>query len=163
MPTVLIATSKFRLLAEQVAASLDAPDLRMLVVDHPLGGTPESTVVAWADGAVDDAIRLLLGTAEAPAPGEAGASAATEPAGGEGTLGAVEAAVAEIRALVEADGGDVELVTADRSTVRLRLILETAACRECVMPRAHLEQVALDRMRAHLPMLVAVEIDDPRE
>jgi hypothetical protein len=35
------------------------PDVRTVVVDHPLGGTDEATIVAWADGAVERVIALL--------------------------------------------------------------------------------------------------------
>ena len=37
------------------------PEARILEVDHPLGGTDEATVLAWADGAVEEALRLLTG------------------------------------------------------------------------------------------------------
>ena len=36
----------------------------------------------------------------------------------------------------------------DGSTVKLRLVVETASCVECVMPREILEQVALNIFRA---------------
>jgi hypothetical protein len=47
--------------------------------------------------------------------------------------------------------------------VRLRLVLDTAECAECVIPRKFLETVALDMMRRDLPGVVAVRISDPRE
>jgi hypothetical protein len=31
----------------------------VLEVDHPLGGTDEATIIAWADAAVDRTIALL--------------------------------------------------------------------------------------------------------
>ncbi len=76
---------------------------------------------------------------------------------------AVDAALDEVRGLVTPDGGDVELDGVDDSTVRLRLVLETAHCVECVMPRPFLEQVALGVFQRNGVGVDAVAIDDPRE
>ena len=57
----MVTTTKFRALTDQVAASLGQPDARILEVDHPLGGTDEATIEAWADAAVEEALRLLTG------------------------------------------------------------------------------------------------------
>lgn len=72
-------------------------------------------------------------------------------------------ALDEVRALVQADGGEMELVGLDDGQVSLRLILEGASCEECVMPRDFLEQIALDVMRKSVPAVSGVSIDDPRE
>jgi hypothetical protein len=58
---VIVTTTKFRALTDQVAASLGQPDARILEVGHPLGGTDVATVEAWADAAVEEALRLLTG------------------------------------------------------------------------------------------------------
>ncbi len=70
--------------------------------------------------------------------------------------------MADVRALVAADGGDLVLEGVDGDTVTLTLVLDSAECRECVMPGAFLEQVALDMMAAAVPDLRAVVIHDPR-
>jgi len=75
----------------------------------------------------------------------------------------LDEAVGELRALVALDGGDVELVSANEGTVALRLILEGAECRECVMPKEFLEQIALDMVTTRITEVNAVTIDDPRE
>ena len=75
----------------------------------------------------------------------------------------LDEAVGELRALVALDGGDVELVSANGGTVALRLILEGAECRECVMPKEFLEQIALDMVTTRLNEVSAVSIEDPRE
>lgn len=75
----------------------------------------------------------------------------------------LDEAVGELRALVALDGGDVELVSANEGTVALRLILEGAECRECVMPKEFLEQIALDMVTTRLSGVNTVTIDDPRE
>tara|TARA_B100000945_G_scaffold68447_1_gene51656 strand:+ start:7510 stop:7722 length:213 start_codon:yes stop_codon:yes gene_type:complete len=61
IPTVVVTTREFRSLTDQVAASLGHPDLRILEVGHPLGGTKEETILEWADDAVEATIQLLTG------------------------------------------------------------------------------------------------------
>jgi hypothetical protein len=38
------------------------PDVRTVIVDHPLGGTDEATIVAWADAAVERVVALFTGS-----------------------------------------------------------------------------------------------------
>ena len=59
---MLVATSEFRALAAEVAATMGLPDMRIVTVGHPLGGTDEATVTEWAGGAVEPALRLLTGS-----------------------------------------------------------------------------------------------------
>ena len=56
---MLVTTTQFRTLAEEVAATLGLAEARLLTVEHPLGGTSEATIAAWADGAVEEALRLF--------------------------------------------------------------------------------------------------------
>ncbi len=73
-------------------------------------------------------------------------------------------ALDEVRALVQADGGDMTLVaTNDTGQVDLLLVVEGASCEECVMPREILEQIALDMLHRKVPAVTSVTIDDPRE
>jgi|GEM_PF-429641 hypothetical protein len=72
-------------------------------------------------------------------------------------------ALVGVRDLVAADGGDIVVTGTDEHTVTLTLILDTAECAECVMPRSFLETVALDIMQPALPGLQSVFILDPRE
>ena len=69
----------------------------------------------------------------------------------------------EARQLVQADGGDMELVSTDDGTVSLKLILEGASCVECVMPKQFLEEIVLDMLMRAGHGVSAVAIDDPRE
>ena len=75
----------------------------------------------------------------------------------------LQSALDEVRGLVTPDGGDVELDAVDGTTVRLRLVLETAHCVECVMPRPFLEQVSLGIFERNGVTADVVTIDDPRE
>ena len=63
IPTVLVSTTAFSPLAREVAETLGMPDVRIVEVGHPLGGTAEATVLDWADAAVESTLRLLT---EAP-------------------------------------------------------------------------------------------------
>jgi hypothetical protein len=65
--------------------------------------------------------------------------------------------ISPVRDLIQLDGGDVEVLADDGSSVHLRLLLEDAECAECVMPRGVLEEVSSKLLG------VAVKIDDPRE
>jgi Fe-S cluster biogenesis protein NfuA len=76
---------------------------------------------------------------------------------------ALTSALEEVQEIIRADGGDLHLVGVDGGTARLRLVVETAACVECVLPRSMLEQVALKMMKPSVPGLTGVEVDDPRE
>jgi Fe-S cluster biogenesis protein NfuA len=75
---------------------------------------------------------------------------------------AVSAAVAEIRELVAADGGDVDLVAVTTGGIHLALVLPDEACRECVMPKVFLERVAAGIASKH-GAPAPVTIDDPRD
>lgn len=51
---MVLATTRFEVLTRTVARSLGLPDARVVVVEHPLGGTDPETVLRWADAAVDE-------------------------------------------------------------------------------------------------------------
>jgi hypothetical protein len=58
---VVVTTTKFELLTDRVAANFGVARGRILVVDHPLGGTDEATIISWADGAVERTMALFTG------------------------------------------------------------------------------------------------------
>lgn len=60
---MVVTTTKFRALTDQVAASLGMADLRIVEVEHPLGGTDPDVVTGWADHAADEALALFVGSA----------------------------------------------------------------------------------------------------
>jgi len=55
----VVTTTNFAALTDRVAANFGLPQCRVVVVDHPLGGTDEATIVAWADAAVERIIKLF--------------------------------------------------------------------------------------------------------
>ena len=60
-PAVVFTTTRFEALTRQVASSFGLPDSRIVVVDHPLGGTDAETIELWADASVDRVLSLLTG------------------------------------------------------------------------------------------------------
>ena len=60
---MLVATTAFVALASEVAVTLGMPDVRIVTVEHPLGGASEAAVIDRADAAVEQALRLLTGPA----------------------------------------------------------------------------------------------------
>jgi Fe-S cluster biogenesis protein NfuA len=77
----------------------------------------------------------------------------------------VRVASVEVAGLVQADGGDLELLSVDTTTgaVALRLLLQSANCAECVLPRAMLEGVATGIIQRSVPGVTGISIDDPRD
>jgi hypothetical protein len=56
---VVFTTTRFQDLTARVAQNFGADDVRVVVVDHPLGGTPEATIEQWGGAAVERLIQLL--------------------------------------------------------------------------------------------------------
>ncbi len=61
MPAVVVTTTRFAALTDQVARNFGLPECRVVIVDHPLGGTDEQTILGWADGAVERILALFTG------------------------------------------------------------------------------------------------------
>ena len=59
IPTVLVATGELRLLADQPAAGLGLAGLRIVSVEHPIGGVSEAAILDRADAVVDEVLGLL--------------------------------------------------------------------------------------------------------
>ena len=162
-----MTTTKFRDLCYQVADQFGVPDARILVVDHPLGATQQSTILDWADSAVDDVVKLFTATDhtdtsaftadEAPTDALTKASVPLDPD--------LEPTIRQLQELIRADGGDLLVTSIDRAagTIELSLVVEGAECIECVMPREFLEQIALTQLAEVAPDIMAVTINDPRE
>lgn|GEM_PF-209721 len=150
----MIATAPFAALTKQVGAHLGVPDVRMITIGHPLGASDAATVRGFADAVVDHAIEVLFGE---PSPSSARQATARPPTTSD------HPGVEQIRALLQADGGDVVTESITDGVVRLRLELRDASCAECVLPRATLEAMSLKILTQHDASISAVHIDDPRE
>ena len=59
VPTVVATTTSFVELTRHVAAGFGVPEARIAVFPHPLGGTSDDTILAWADAAVDEVVALF--------------------------------------------------------------------------------------------------------
>lgn len=58
-PAVVVTTTKFEPIAVTLSDTQGMPDTRRLVLPHPIGGTDEPTLHAWADAAADTLISLF--------------------------------------------------------------------------------------------------------
>ncbi len=54
---MVVTTERFTELTVESARTLGAPNPRVVAVGHPLGGTDEETILAWADAAVEETLR----------------------------------------------------------------------------------------------------------
>jgi hypothetical protein len=61
-PAVVVTTTRFEPVAVTMAANFGLPELRILVLDHPIGGTPPATLDQWADAACDRLVELFTTT-----------------------------------------------------------------------------------------------------
>jgi Fe-S cluster biogenesis protein NfuA len=79
-------------------------------------------------------------------------------------LEAVQAAVAELAPMLQADGADLTLVEANPATERIEMQLHVtdATCAECVLPTPLLEQVISDAISRRMPSEFELVLRDPR-
>ena len=77
---------------------------------------------------------------------------------------AVEAAVAELATMVQADGADLTLESVDpaRDRVEVQLHVADATCAECVLPTPLLHQVITDAIGRRVPTDFELVLHDPR-
>ena len=64
-PAVVVTTTEFRPIAATMAEHFGLPDLRVVVLPHPIGGTAPDTLTKWADDAVDTVLGLCTRRAAA--------------------------------------------------------------------------------------------------
>ncbi len=58
-PAVVVTTTHFAPIAETMAQHFGLPELRTLVLPHPIGGTDPDTLNRWADAASDRLVELF--------------------------------------------------------------------------------------------------------
>jgi Fe-S cluster biogenesis protein NfuA len=77
----------------------------------------------------------------------------------------VRSALDELSELVRPDGAELEITGIDAATgtVRARLLIDSADCADCILPRHLLEEIVTGRLRRSVPGVQTVSIDDPRE
>lgn len=159
-PTIVVTTTEFAGLTAYAADQYGLPDVRAVIVGHPIGGRDEATIIRWADEAVEDALAAFTGRF----PGLVAPPGADRP--GDVALVtsvALSSAIDQLRVLLQADGGDLSVTSVTDTVLEVRLIIEGVSCAECVMPRAFLEKVALGIVQRSVPEIVSVVVDDPRE
>jgi hypothetical protein len=75
------------------------------------------------------------------------------------------AGLAAVDGFLGPDGARVAVEAWDAKIGRLslRLVLESADCAACVVPRPTLDTLLLDTLRRHAPVVRAIALTDPRE
>jgi hypothetical protein len=153
VPTVIVTTTLFERVVDTVARSDGMTSIRKLVLEHPLGGTDRTVLEKRAGDAADRLIELFTGSAMI--------SNASPPIVGD--MGLVD--IESLRALVAADGADLEVASVEDlpESLRLRLVLPDISCWDCVMPSQVLARIAFERFAGSLPGLRSVVVLDPRD
>jgi hypothetical protein len=64
-PAIVVTTTEFRPIAETMAEQFGLPELRIVVLPHPIGGTDPDTLTKWAGDAVDAVLALFTRRAAA--------------------------------------------------------------------------------------------------
>jgi hypothetical protein len=79
-------------------------------------------------------------------------------------VGAVGVAVEEIGRILRADGGDLVLVEADPTTLRvhLALVLQDVSCADCILAPDDLERTIRHAIERRVPGEFELLVDDPR-
>lgn len=79
-----------------------------------------------------------------------------------GELARLSAGLKDVREALHLDGADLEVLGLAGGVARLRLVVGPEACLECIMPKEVIEQMILHDVRATMPEVMRVTVDDPR-
>ncbi len=78
-------------------------------------------------------------------------------------IAGVSAAIESLRSMMQLDGGDLVVTSADADQVMVKLVLEDVECLDCVMKRPTIESLLLSSVREPFPSVSRVVLDDPRD
>ncbi|TAM57571.1 hypothetical protein EPN52_13125 [bacterium] len=155
IPSVAIHTSAFLGSARAHASAFGRPDYEPVIMRHPIAGLTPDEVIARADEIMPTIVAYLLGQ-EIDAP-------SAQPAAMSDAEAAITAALSELRSGFNADGADLEVVTAGASSVTVRLIVTPETCLDCIVPKSALQHIVESAVRKAHPTVQSVELIDPRE
>lgn len=77
------------------------------------------------------------------------------------TKDAVVHELADLRAALQADGGDLDVVLVTDARVDVRLVVGPETCEDCILPQDALERIVGARLRSALAV-DDVRLEDPR-
>jgi Fe-S cluster biogenesis protein NfuA len=159
---VLFATTSFVPLARSIALANGLQDLRMVVVDHPLGGIGESALEGRIDAAFEQLVAVLEESSEQATPAS---DDGTPQAAGEAPDGdlaeSVRATLEELRSSLANDGAGLQVVPASDGGIAVELTFTDQACMDCVVPPAILKSIILDTLQ-RTGLKQGVTVLDPR-
>lgn len=75
----------------------------------------------------------------------------------------ITAALSELRSGFNADGADLEVVSATANAATVRLVVTPETCLECIVPKSALQQIVENSVRRAWPQVQTVELIDPRD
>lgn len=77
----------------------------------------------------------------------------------------LDAGLVAVDGFLGPDGASVAVDAWDAATgqLSLRLVLESADCAECVVPRPMLDTLLLETVQRHAPAVRAIALADPRD
>jgi len=161
IPAVLFATTSFVGLARSIALASGLQDLRMVVVDHPLGGIGEQALEDRIEAASEQLVAVLN-----ESPGAASPPTADQPSGSAGAPDTglstgVDAALEELRSTLANDGAGLHVGQGADGGVAVELTFTDETCMDCVIPPPILESIIMDTLQRE-GFEQAVEVVDPR-
>jgi len=155
IPSVAIHTSAFIGSARAHAAAYGRPDYEPVIVRHPIAGLTPDEVVARADEIMPAIVAHVVGEGSREAPPEQNRAV--------DKVGAIAAALKELRSGFNADGADLEVVSATADSATVRLVVTPETCMECIVPKSALQQIVERSVREACPEVRNIELIDPRE
>lgn len=185
VPAILFGSTAFVPLARSIAQTSGLTDLRMVIVDHPLGGISEDDLAQRIDDAYDQIVELLGESGEDTADAAAAPNAATNGSSANGAspngstaAPATEAAAStvttatpadpgvdealdELRSALASDGAGLRVANADDDEIAVELTFTDETCMDCVIPPPILESIITDALQRN-GYTQAVSVNDPR-
>ena len=123
----------FEPLAKSIVLASGLQDLRMVMVDHPLGGIGEQELQQRIDTAHEQVVAILGESWHLP----------PEPTNGDAD---VDAALSGLRAAFANDGAGLLVLHVDEQRIVVKVTFTSETCMECVMPPPALQTVIADTL-----------------
>ncbi|CAN5852031.1 hypothetical protein BH24ACT15_BH24ACT15_13380 [soil metagenome] len=151
---MLFATTSFVPLAKSIALASGLQDLRMIVVDHPLGGISEEGLDRRIEAAYEQLVTVLEQSLGAAAPlvtdeaaDTAGEMTETTDDSAKAIVTDVDATLEELRSSLATDGAGLHVGPAGAGGIEVKLTFTDQTCMDCVIPPPILQSIIIDTLR----------------
>jgi hypothetical protein len=78
-------------------------------------------------------------------------------------LSSATEAIAELRSIMQLDGGDLVVAAASPEEITVNLVLDNVSCLDCIMRRPTIESMLTSAANKRFPSPPRVVLNDPRE